>query len=277
LFHIFATGSAVGTSTNPNPDKIHEQIGWAVSEDGVHFTELAWNPVVSWEESQPHTIAMAEGHVWFDEANKLVLVFHTVRWDRPNAPPSVPPPYSNDPFAPDGRNAEDLGLSILSPSATFAFDMPLITPTWSLDLAPGKESPCSYNYKEQRYCAPLKTIIGAAAPVEQPLPKLSPEISFKVTATSCATMVSVRVYAFDANGVSKKLLEKLNVDGTCSRDGFVGHTDSVAFGNKYGSSATFVVANVVVDKSSKTGLRDVELAAHYSSTEMHAMPNEAFV
>jgi hypothetical protein len=32
LFHLFATGSAKG---NPHPDKTNEQIGYAVSADGV--------------------------------------------------------------------------------------------------------------------------------------------------------------------------------------------------------------------------------------------------
>jgi hypothetical protein len=34
LFHLFATGSAHG---NPHPDKTNEQIGYAVSKDGIHF------------------------------------------------------------------------------------------------------------------------------------------------------------------------------------------------------------------------------------------------
>ena len=116
LFHVFATGSSHGTSQGPNPNKIHEQIGWAFSPDGVHFTQVPWNPVVSFQQAQPHTIAMAEGHVWFDDERGLVVVFHTVRWDRPNSPPHIDPPFPKDPFAPDGRNAEDLGYSLLIPS-----------------------------------------------------------------------------------------------------------------------------------------------------------------
>ena len=42
MFHLFVTGSAVG---NPSPNKINEQLGWAVSPDGIHFTQFANNPV----------------------------------------------------------------------------------------------------------------------------------------------------------------------------------------------------------------------------------------
>ena len=35
LWHIFATASPQG---NPHPDKTVEQIGWAISSDGIHFT-----------------------------------------------------------------------------------------------------------------------------------------------------------------------------------------------------------------------------------------------
>ena len=36
LFHVTPTASPIG---NPDPNKINEQIGWAYSVDGVHFTE----------------------------------------------------------------------------------------------------------------------------------------------------------------------------------------------------------------------------------------------
>ena len=75
LFHLFASGSPEGTSVNPNPDKVHEQIGWAVSKDGIHFTAMKWNPVVRFNESQPHTVALAESHVWFDDEQELVILF----------------------------------------------------------------------------------------------------------------------------------------------------------------------------------------------------------
>ena len=286
LFHVMASGSPIGTSLGPNPDKIHEQLGWAVSADGVHFSEVPWNPVVSFNESQPHTIALAEGHVWFDDARQLVVVFHTVRWDRPNAPPPVAPPYTKDPFAPDGRNAEDLGFSVLSPSPTFAFDLPLITPTWKLDLAEASESPCSYDWKNQRYCAPIKVLITGAAPADKPLAPLAPSISFTVKAASgggCgggdsgdrggraaaagqAGGVSVRVYGFDDHGVDRsKVLEELEARGSCdSSAGFSGTTATVQLGKKY-RGVKWVVGNVAV-ASGSAGLRGVTLAAHYESS-----------
>ena len=266
LFHVFASGSPTGTSTTPNPSKVHEQIGWAVSEDGLNFTEVPWNPVVAWNESQPHTIALAEGHVWMDDASGLLVVFHTVRWDRPNAPSHVDPPYSPDPFAPDGRNAEDLGMSILSPSSTFAFDLPLITPVWGLELAAGEESPCAFDWKRQRYCSPLKAIVGAAA--VEPLPRLAPTLSFAVSGRGCQTGgggVTVRVYSFGMNGVTKEPLEELPVTGSCSSAGaFVGHTAGVAFGQKYGLLATWIAGNVAL-ASDHAGLTSVLLTAHYDS------------
>ena len=36
LFHLFATGSPVG---GKHENKLNEQIGWAVSKNGVNFTE----------------------------------------------------------------------------------------------------------------------------------------------------------------------------------------------------------------------------------------------
>jgi hypothetical protein len=67
---------------------------------GIHFTEMNWSPVVRYNESQPHTVALAESHVWFDDEQELVVLFHTVRWDRKNSPNPVDPPFTKDPFAP---------------------------------------------------------------------------------------------------------------------------------------------------------------------------------
>jgi len=54
LFHVFATGSAVG---EPAPNKVVEQIGWAWSTDGLTFVEHAHNPVAPANESTPLTSA----------------------------------------------------------------------------------------------------------------------------------------------------------------------------------------------------------------------------
>ena len=47
LFHLFATASADG---GDDPDKIHEQIGWAVSKDGIHFTQHPSNPIAPYKQ-----------------------------------------------------------------------------------------------------------------------------------------------------------------------------------------------------------------------------------
>merc|ERR1719188_1735023 len=93
LFHLFATGSPVG---GPNCNKINEQVGWAVSEDGIHFTEHKNKPIAPWTETTPLTTAMSEGHVWFEEELEMIYVYHTTRW------------ITNDKskFAPNARNNE---------------------------------------------------------------------------------------------------------------------------------------------------------------------------
>ena len=58
LFHLFATASPVG---GPHENKLHEHIGWAVSKDGVHFSQHPLNPIAPWNASTPPTAAMSEG------------------------------------------------------------------------------------------------------------------------------------------------------------------------------------------------------------------------
>ena len=42
LWHLFATASADGgTAAHPNGDKVNEQIGWMISNDGMNFTEVS--------------------------------------------------------------------------------------------------------------------------------------------------------------------------------------------------------------------------------------------
>eukprot|EP01051_Picozoa_sp_SAG22_P022239 SAG22_NODE_5253_length_1052_cov_1.397692_1_plen_206_part_00 len=97
LFHLFATASADGGA---DPDKVNEQIGWAVSADGIHFTEHPSNPIAPYTGSTPQTQAMAEGHVWIDDAAGLVYVFHTIRWENQS---------KKTPFAPLGETANACG------------------------------------------------------------------------------------------------------------------------------------------------------------------------
>ena len=37
------------------------------------------NPLAPFNESTPHTQAMAEGHVWIDDQEELIYTFHTIR------------------------------------------------------------------------------------------------------------------------------------------------------------------------------------------------------
>ena len=106
LFHIFATASPVGA---PHPNKLNEDIGWAVSTDGIHFTEHPANPVAPWTETTPLTTAMSEGHVWFDEKDELIYVYHTIRWTT----------NAKSAFAPSARNNEDLGVEVLTRDPKF--------------------------------------------------------------------------------------------------------------------------------------------------------------
>ena len=110
LFHVFPSASAVGL---PHPDKLVENIGWAWSSDGVHFTQHAHNPVAPANESTPLTGAMAESHVHFGEAG-LAYIYHTIRWK--SAEPSE--------FAPAGRNDEDIGVEILIGAKNATFSCP---------------------------------------------------------------------------------------------------------------------------------------------------------
>jgi len=285
LFHAFASGSPKGAGGD-GPNKIHEQIGWAVSANGINFTEYAANPVVAYVDSQPHTIALAEGHLWFDEPRGLYIVYHTVRWDRENAPPPIEPPYPPDPFAPRGRNAEDLGYSVLAPSSTFSFELPLITSSWRLDLTQSEpESKCVYNWDAYRYCSPIKVRISGTSPPSMPATAaanatagkklLTPDITFVVASTgarcddsSGAPSVAVRVYAFGKLGVGKRLLELPVTMERCGNAGvgFRGTTTAQAIGRTLGE--TWLSANVLVTKGALPG---VTLAARYESTAANVL------
>ena len=155
---------------------MHEQIGSAVSSDGLNFTEHPNNPVAAVKrgapslddahsQTTPRTVAMAEGHVWMENGDPLVYVFHTIRWDS-----------SVDAFAPQklgGRNGEDLGVEVFSPTAAFELTVPAITPHWQLSLLPGQSSPCFYDPSMYRYCLPLKAVVSASGATNVLLPALS--------------------------------------------------------------------------------------------------------
>ena len=53
----------------------YEHLGYAVSTDGIHFTQSEHNPVAAPGASTPFTAAMAEAHVFLEDP--LVYVYHT--------------------------------------------------------------------------------------------------------------------------------------------------------------------------------------------------------
>ena len=66
LFHLFATGSPVG---GKHENKLNEQIGWAVSTNGVNFTEYMLRQHTSISEAQHHP---------FDCSIRIVSLHHTI-------------------------------------------------------------------------------------------------------------------------------------------------------------------------------------------------------
>jgi hypothetical protein len=67
----------------------YEHLGYAVSTDGIHFTQSEHNPVAAPGASTPFTAAMAEAHVFLEDP--LVYVYHTSECACPS---SVPVPSS---------------------------------------------------------------------------------------------------------------------------------------------------------------------------------------
>ena len=72
-------GSAVGSMVLLDRITSYSSNDFCMQSDGVHFHEHPSNPIVPYTASTPHTQAMAEGHVWFDEPRNLIHVFHTLR------------------------------------------------------------------------------------------------------------------------------------------------------------------------------------------------------
>jgi hypothetical protein len=90
------------TPPGPQPNSNEpENIGFAFSTDGITFQRSKHNPVAVHHESTPWNAAMAEGHAWFDDANELIFVYHTQRWNN------------------GGFDPESLGVEILSTRPDF--------------------------------------------------------------------------------------------------------------------------------------------------------------
>ena len=272
VFHLFVSASAAGgphvlwNQTN----KYVEQLGWAVSDDGVHFSEYAHNPIASSpggsplaNGTTPMTEAMAESHAIFDEKQpNLVYVFHTIRW------------YTTAPtaFAPHGRNGEDLAVELFTSSSTFEIELPIITTNWDLSLQPGETSPCLYDRLAYRFCANLKTVMVASDPSA---PDLKPRISFRVeavvqseegvggsTSNGCAT-VSVSVRAIDGFAVGP-LLKTLQLKGACKDGRYVGQSDDFT-ADDLPAKTDFIAASVTNAAGSAAELRAVTQACVYQN------------
>lgn len=274
LFHLFATASAVGGNAS-TANKIVEQVGWAVSDDGVHFREYPHNPVGPQLSGQtpgptgqhwattPLTGAMAEGHAVLN--GSLVYVFHTIRWagDGEHA------------FCPEPRNGEDLGVEIFTASPEFEVEFPIITPNWALALSPGEASPCQYDKANYRFCASLKTKMHSSATTRV----LKPSISFRVEGTAADDVqshdddarvrgvvnASVVVSEFFDYGAVGKVLVSLPLVGKVSAGGrYAGVTRAIT-ADELPRSVNFIVATVS-NALDSVPLRAVTQVASYSNS-----------
>jgi hypothetical protein len=255
VFHLFLSASATGGPKIPasQTSKHVEQLGWAVSDDGIHFTEYAHNPIAPHDGTTPLTAAMAEGHAIIDEKQSdIIYVHHTIRWEDD----------STTDFAPYGRNGEDLGVEIFTASPSFSLEIPIITPHWKLTLRPGDLSPCLYDKNSYRFCANLKTVMDSSDPNT---PSLEPEISFKVQATISGTKcakASVVVQAFSKAGVVGKVLKILELRSTCTRGNYLGETASLTADEL--NDVDFIVA-YIANAADSVALTDVTQLALYKS------------
>eukprot|EP01084_Bolivina_argentea_P295135 508032_1 len=210
MYHSFLTASNIG---NPNPNKIHESIGWAFSMNGINFTENKYNAIAWYNETTPFTDAMAEGHVFMEQENDLIYVYHTIRWSN----------YTNiSSFAPYGRNNEDLGVEIFSTNKKFEiFDFPIIDENWELKLIKNEESKCLYDSINYRYCSQLKTTISNSNGDDNTV--INPQLSFNVNVNNCVSgsfvNVSVNIYVFDVvNDAKGNKLISWKLNGFCDNN-----------------------------------------------------------
>eukprot|EP01045_Picozoa_sp_COSAG04_P017043 COSAG04_NODE_1478_length_6574_cov_5.073359_3_plen_1390_part_01 len=256
LFHLFLTASSNGPGRTGRAEKDPENIGYAVSSDGMSFRQAARNPIGNYTQSTPNTQSMAEARAWVEDG--LVYVFHTIRWvDKA------------DNFA-VARNYEDIGVEVFSPTPDFQLAVPLIDDSWALDLQPDTESPCAYDIKTQRYCKPLKVQIGANSGKSY-----SPWISFAVAGECSSALeteqlnVTVNLRHFTKDGVGH-LLQALPVAGTCGWPdlSFTGRTMSARIPQE---ESEWVVATVV----SAAPLGGLTMTAHYGQVHSdHAATDE---
>ena len=260
LFHVFLSASAT------RANKVVENLGWATSSDGVSFVKNQHNPLASAalnatasevldgrrSRTTPGTTAMAEASVFVEVP--FVYVHHTIRW--------LPPPSGGDPFAPHGRNAEDLGVEVFSPSPTFNLSFPVVS---GVTLAPGGETVCSYDRQAQRYCPPLKAVITAAGDTTAAV--LRPRMHFTLSARSgCGHgKLVVRVHSYTDEGGVGAVLNELPVNCTCGGGKVVGATGSYS-APPNSPRDVWVAATVALASGSASGLERLELGVRYESS-----------
>ena len=175
----------------------------------------------------------------------------------------------NKPFTLAGRNNEDLGVEIFSPSANFDIEMPLITSNWGLSLGPGDRSPCHYDWVNYRYCVQVKTMIKSSASPRT----LTPELRFSVNG-SCAGRGSVEgtieLRRFVAGAVEPQPVATVSIAGgaSCSAPGapWSGATTKPVTAAAGGAvdRAEWITTSVVLADGS-VGLNDLTHAVQYHS------------
>ena len=271
LFHVMYSASATSA------DKNFENIGWATSTNGLNFTKHAANPLASSSalnatgpndasarrsRSTPRSAAMAEASVFIEAP--FIYVHHTIRWCGGTA---CPLNSGTDPLAAQGRNAEDLGVEVFSPSSIFSLKLPLIGNQPIAALRPGEESRCEYNTTTGQYCAPLKAVITAAtASTAAPSPILRPRMRFTVSGTSAGKVeLVVLVHAFSEAGGVGEILAELSLVATVkgTQPGFSETTKEAYRASELSPREEWVA--VTIANRGQVGAQQLTIDVHYVS------------
>jgi hypothetical protein len=144
-----------------------ENIGFAVSKDGVSFVLSQHNPIGVHHESTPWNAAMAEGHALVDVQDELVYVYHTQRWNN------------------GGFDPESLGVEIMASKPDFRVENMRVISGKRLSggttVKAGATTACSLcqddvNKETCTGCQPLKSHITGTG-----LPPVNASIELAVT------------------------------------------------------------------------------------------------